>query len=234
MAKRTAQQPERIGATLDRLPPNNLEAERGVIGAILLDPRLCDDVAIVLRPDDFYLDQHRRVYRRLLEMNAASSGIDLTLLVEELRSSGELVEIGGEAYLAELMNSVQVTAHAAYYAKIVQQNAIRRQLIETCESVLSDAYAPEVQPKELVARAEEKIVAINDQRSGGKLLSMHDIMPDVFRLVDADGRRSRRRLDEFIDLDNMLGGLHGSELIIWRRALDGQDGAGRISPTMSP
>lgn len=215
MAKRTAQQPERIGATLDRLPPNNLEAERGVIGAILLDPRLCDDVAIVLRPDDFYLDQHRRIYRRLLEMNAASSGIDLTLLVEELRSSGELVEIGGEAYLAELMNSVQVTAHAAYYAKIVQQNAIRRQLIETCESVLSDAYAPEVQPKELVARAEEKIFAINDQRSGGKLLSMHDIMPDVFRLVDA---RMAGEVDGvstgFIDLDNMLGGLHGSELII--------------------
>ncbi len=215
MAKRTAQQPERIGATLDRLPPNNLEAERGVIGAILLDPRLCDDVAIVLRPDDFYLDQHRRIYRRLLEMNAVSSGIDLTLLVEELRSSGELVEIGGEAYLAELMNSVQVTAHAAYYAKIVQQNAIRRQLIETCESVLSDAYAPEVQPKELVARAEEKIFAINDQRSGGKLLSMHDIMPDVFRLVDA---RMAGEVDGvstgFIDLDNMLGGLHGSELII--------------------
>ena len=220
MAKKSVKQSAKTelppsSSSFDRSPPCNVEAERGVIGAILLDPRLCDDLAVLVRPNDFYLDQHRRIYACLLEMNAESSGIDLTLLVERLRSSGELVEIGGEAYLAELMTSVQVTAHAVHYAKIVQQNATRRQLIETCERVLNDAYDPSIQPKELVAQAEERIFAINDQRSTGVLEPMKDLIPKVFHLIDqrASGEVNGVRTG-FIDLDQMLGGLHGSELII--------------------
>ncbi len=204
-----------IGSVLDRLPPNNPEAERGVVGAILLDPRLCDDVATIVRPDDFYFEANRRVYRRLLEMNAAATGIDLTLLVDRLRGSGELEEVGGEAYLAELMSSVQVTAHAARYAEIVQKNAVRRRLIETSERILRDAYEPEFQPKELVAQAEEKIFAIGDERGSNRLQPMNELMQDVLRLIDA---RASGEVDGvptgFIDLDQMLGGLHGSELII--------------------
>ncbi len=215
MAKKTTRQPEKGGAAFDRQPPYNLEAERGVLGAILLDPRLCDDVAVIVSPNDFYLERHRRVYRRLLAMTASSSGIDLTLLVEELRASGELVEIGGEAYLAELMTSVQVTAHAVHYAKIVQQNAIRRQVIEACEKSLEEAYSPEIQPKELVARAEEKIFSINENRLGGETMSMNELIPLVQELVE---KREEGVLDGvstgFVDLDRMIGGLHGSELII--------------------
>ena len=215
MAKKTARQPEKTGTPFDRQPPCNVEAERGVLGALLLDPRLCDDVAVIARPNDFYLDQHRRIYRQLLEMNAESTGIDLTLLVEKLRASGELVEIGGEAYLAELMNSVQVTAHAIHYAKIVQQNSLRRQLIETCEKSLNEAYAPEIPPKELVARAEERIFAVSEDRMGNNLASMRDLMPLVSELIEkrqsgvADGVSTG-----FGDLDAMIGGLHGSELVI--------------------
>ena len=198
-----------------RVPPNNLEAERGVLGAILLDPQLCDDVALVVRPDDFYLDKHRRIYRRLLAMNADASGIDVTLLVEALRRSGELEEVGGEAYLAELMTSVQVTAHAAYYAKIVSQNAMRRMVIDACETALNDAYSPQIQPQELVARAEERIFAINDAHNTTRLERMNELLPDVFHLIDA---RAAGDVDGvptgFADLDSMLGGLHGSELII--------------------
>lgn len=219
MAKKTTKtaetNAESIGSVLNRLPPYNLEAERGVIGAILLDPHLSDDVGTIVRADDFYLDQHRRIYRRLQDMNAAASGVDLTLLVEQLRASGELVEIGGEAYLAELMTSVQVTAHAVYYAQIVRQNAIRRELIQACESILSDAYAPEIQPKTLLSQAEEKIFALNDDRGSSALQPMKDVMQDVFHLIDA---RAAGEVDGvptgFLDLDQMLGGLHGSELII--------------------
>lgn len=203
------------GLLQDRAMPNNLEAERGVLGAILLDPHLCDDVATIIRPGDFYLDKHRRIYKSLLDMNAESKGVDLTLLVEQLRSTNELEEVGGEAYLAELMQSVQVTAHAIYYAKIVAQNATRRALIETCENILNDAYAPEIQPKELVAHAEEQIFAINDARASNALVPMRSLLQDVFHLID---RRAEGEVDGvstgFYDLDNMLGGLHGSELII--------------------
>ena len=194
-----------------RVLPNNLEAERGVLGAILLDPQLCDDVSLVVRPDDFYLDKHRRIYRRLLAMNAESTGVDVTLLVEALRSSGELEEIGGEAYLAELMTSVQVTAHASHYAKIVAQNSMRRMVIGVCETALNDAYSPEIQPKELVARTEERIFEINDKHNTTRIERMSDLLPEVFHLIDA---RAAGEVDGvptgFKDLDKMIGGLHGS------------------------
>lgn len=209
--KPTATSPEGGGGIPDRPSPCNVEAERGVIGAILLDPALCDDIATLLRPDDFYLDKNRRIYRALLEMHAASQGIDLTLLVEQLRANNELEEVGGEAYLAELMTSVQVTAHAQYYAKIVLQNATRRQLIDTCGKIINDAFSPEVQPKELISRAEEQIFAINDQRAAGSVEPMRNLIKDVFHLID---RRAAGEVDGvptgFIDLDAMLGGLHGS------------------------
>ncbi len=219
MAKKKVnpQEPATLPAfgSIERMPPCNLEAERGVIGAILLDPRLCDEVSPIVRPDDFYYDPNRRIYRRLLDMNSESQGIDLTLLVEGLRQSGELEEVGGEAYLGELMTSVQVTAHAAYYANIVQQNAIRRQLIETCENVLNDAYAPEIKPNELVSRAEERIFSIHDKRGTGNLERMDSLMTSVFHLID---KRASGEVDGvptgFMDLDAMLGGLHGSELVI--------------------
>lgn len=199
----------------ERVLPYNDEAERGVLGAILLDPRLCDDVTTIVRPNDFYLDKHRRVFKNLLDMHSASSGIDLTLLVEQLRKTNELEEIGGEAYLAELMRSVQVTAHAKYYAEIVANNAIRRGIIQACETILNDAYSPEIQTKDLTAQAEEKIFAINDQRSSNALVPMNLLLQDVFHLVD---RRASGEVDGvstgFIDLDKMLGGFHGSELII--------------------
>ena len=213
--KKTTTPPPTDASPIDRALPCNLDAERGVIGAILLDPNLCDDVATIVRPNDFYLDKHRRIYRALTEMNATSHVIDLTLLVEQLRSTNELEEVGGEAYLAELMQSVQVTAHATHYANIVSQNAIRRSLIGAAEDILVKAYSPEFQPRELVAAAEEKIFAVNDERSSNSLKSMRDLMEDVFELVDKRASGENDAVDTgFLDLNKVLGGFHPSELII--------------------
>ena len=201
--------------SVERALPCNIDAERGVIGAILLDPQLCDDVATIVRPNDFYLDKHRRIYRALVEMSASSQGIDLTLLVEQLRASNELEEIGGEAYLAELLQSVQVTAHATHYANIVAQNATRRALIAAAEDILNRAYSPEFQTRELVAHAEEKIFAVNDERSSNSLQSMRELMPTVFELVDKRASGETDAVDTgFQDLNRILGGFHPSELII--------------------
>ena len=204
-----------VPADLDRQAPNSLEAERGVVGAILLNPSICDDVAVILRPDDFYSSANRRIYRHLLEMNSSGGGIDLTLLIERLRNSAELVEVGGEPYLAELMRSVQVAAHATHYAKIVRDKAILRDLIETSATILGSAYEPEHTPRELIGLAEEKIFAIGDARNTNRVLDMRDIMMEVLHTIDL---RSGNDIDGiatgFHDLDEMLGGLHGSELII--------------------
>lgn len=207
--------PSSPGAELDAATPSNLEAERAVIGAIIIDPHLCDEVVNIVRPRDFYLDRHRRIYQCLIDMNADGVGVDVTLLLEQLRTTNQLEEVGGEAYVGELLQSVQVTAHVQHYAKIVAQNATRRQLIETCQKILADAYEPGIQPKELVAHAEEQIFAINEARDANVLVPMRDLMQDVFHLID---KRAAGEVDGvstgFIDLDQMLGGLHGSELII--------------------
>ena len=95
--------PARVSSEiLDRLPPQNLDAEKGVLGSLLLDPNLCDDVALMLRPDDFYADANQKLYGHLLAMHDEGSRIDTTLLVERLSTAGDLEAVGGAAYLAEV------------------------------------------------------------------------------------------------------------------------------------
>ena len=106
---------------LDRLPPHNLDAERGVLGSILLDPHLCDDVVLIIRPDDFYADAHRKLFGHMVAMHDEGRRIDETLLVERLKTAADLEAVGGKAYLAEIVQSVPVAAHAVYYARIVRE-----------------------------------------------------------------------------------------------------------------
>lgn len=188
-------------------------AEQAVIGAILIDPAVCDEVATVVKPSDFYVDKNRRIYQRLLDMNA-DGAIDLTLLVEELRKSNELEEVGGEVYLGEIMLAVHSTAHAVQYANIVAQRAMRRNMIDACESALSDANSDDVDIKELIAKVEERVFAINEDRTTSAL-SASEILPDVFHILD---RRATGAIDGvttgFSELDRMLGGLHNSDFIV--------------------
>src|SRR5262245_25012039 len=105
---------------LDRRPPCNLEAERGVLGSILLLPIVCDDVALILHPDDFYDDAHKTLYTHLRSMHDEGRRIDTTLLVERLRGQGDFERIGGAPFLAEVLQSVPTAANATYYAQIVK------------------------------------------------------------------------------------------------------------------
>lgn len=199
----------------DRLPPHSLEAERGVIGAVMLDPMVCDDIAVIVRPSDFYAESNRKIYEHLLQMHASGSGIDIMLLVEHLKTAGDFEDIGGESYLAELMSSVHVTAHAVHYAKIVRDKAILRELIHTSANILHDAYEPEHSPRDLVSQAEERIFAINDDRSNNQAVKMHDVLMETFRVIDARMEGGTDGIPTgFTDLDGMTGGLHGSELLI--------------------
>ena len=199
----------------DRLPPHNLDAERGVLGAILLNPMVCDDIAEIVRDSDFYAESNKIIFKHLITMHSSGSGIDVMLLVEHLKTAGDFEAAGGEAYLAELMTSVHVTAHAEHYAKIVRDKAVLRELIDTSAGILHDAYEPEHTPRELVGKAEERIFAINDARSS-QAIRMHDVLFETMRIIEArmehggaDGIRTG-----FTEIDTMTGGLHGSELLI--------------------
>ncbi|MBO7206357.1 MAG: replicative DNA helicase [Kiritimatiellae bacterium] len=195
--------------------PRNDDAERAVIGAVLVRSELCDDVATVLRPSDFYVDAHRRIFARLVEMLAESKGADLILLVQRLRESGELKEVGGEAYLAELMESAQTTAHAVRYAEIVRDLSIKRRLIAASEKILHDAESGENEARELIARAEEKIFEVGERGVDGTTKTAAEILPLVYSALDARARGENLGLSTgFSELDKILGGLRNAELIV--------------------
>ena len=213
----TGHAPARVTSEiLDRLPPQNLDAEKGVLGSILLDPNLADDIALVLRPEDFYAEANKKLYGHLLAMHDEGSRIDSTLLLERLRSAGDLELIGGAAYLAEVAHSVPYAANAVYYAEIVRAKATLRALIHASTEILRDAYEPTLDPRELVGRAEEQIFAVHDQRSTDQITTIHDLLIEAFDRIDA-------RIDHgagvgvpsgFTDIDNLTGGMHDSEFIV--------------------
>lgn len=213
----TGSQPAKVGSEiLDRLPPQNLDAEKGVLGSILLDPDIADEVAMVVRPEDFYAEANEKLYRHLQEMHDAGGRIDTTLLLERLRSAGDLERIGGVAYLAEVAHAVPYAANAVYYAEIVRAKSTLRALIHASTEILRCAYEPTLDPREMVGRAEEMIFAVHDERSSDKVTTVQNVLVEAFERIDA-------RLEHgegagvptgFTDLDTMTGGLHESELII--------------------
>ena len=202
---------------LDRQPPRSLEAERGVLGSILLMPDACDDVALILRPDDFYDDANQKLFAHMLAMHDAGRRIDSTLLVEQLRTAGELETVGGVAYLIELSQAVPHAAHAVYYSQVVKDKATLRSLIYASTEILRDAYDTSAEAREMLSRAEERIFSILEQKGSGDLANIGDILHEAIVRIDARMKQEQTIggiETGFTDLDALTGGLHDSELII--------------------
>jgi replicative DNA helicase len=200
---------------LDRLPPHSLEAEKAVLGSILLDPPMCDEVVLVLRPEDFYAEANAKLYRHMVAMHDEGKRIDTTLLVERLKEAGEYEAVGGDAYLLEVFRSVAVAAHAVHYAEIVRDKAILRSLIHATTEILRDAYDSTRPCRELLNAAEERVFALNDERSEDQIASIHDVLIAAFAQIDRRAQGEASGIPTgFADLDSLTGGLHNAELII--------------------
>ncbi|HEX4145561.1 MAG TPA: replicative DNA helicase [Pirellulales bacterium] len=202
---------------LDRQPPRSVDAERAVLGSMMLSSEVTDDVALVLRGDDFYDEAHRRLYDHMRAMHDEGRKVDLILLVERLKNAGDLEFVGGMAYLAEVMQSVATAAHAAYYAEIVRDKATLRSLIHSSTEILRESYDGSLDPREMLSRAEQKIFSILDNRGAGDLEDIGSILQDALMRIDARMKNEHAVggiETGFSDLDVMTGGLHGSELVI--------------------
>ena len=218
IARMPAAPPARVSSEiLDRLPPHNLDAEKGVLGSVLLDPNLCDDV--VCAPASRRLLRRRQPEAlRPPAGDARRGGADRhhAAAWNGCGPAGDLEAIGGAAYLAEVLHSVPHAANAVYYAEIVRDKATLRALIHASTEILRDAYEPTLDPREMVGRAEEMIFAVHDQRSTDQVTNAHDLL--------VRGVRPHRRPDAagegvgvptgFQDLDNLTGGLHDSEFVV--------------------
>ncbi len=202
---------------LDRQPPCDVAAEQAVLGSIMLLPETCDEVAFILRADDYYDDANAKLYTNMMAMHDEGRKIDLTLLVDQLKQSGDLETIGGTAYLASIMNSVATAAHATYYAEIVRKKATLRSLIGASTDILRSAYDESSDARELLSQAEQKVFAIQDERGGNTVTGIREILHDAMDRIDARMKGEHTQggvVSGFADFDAMTGGMHNSELLI--------------------
>jgi replicative DNA helicase len=165
--------------------PANVDAERGVLGSILLKPDVCDDVVLVVRPADFADEAHQTLYRHILELHDAGKRVDVTIVVERLRTQGDLERVGGAPAIAEIVQSVPHAAHAVHYAQIVRDKAMLRSLIDASTDILRDAYDAADEPREQVARAEAKIFQILETGSSAEAKPIESVLEQVMVRMDA-------------------------------------------------
>ena len=201
----------------DRELPFNLEAEIGVLGSMVLLPDTCDDVINICHADDFYDPAHQCLFQHIVEMHTSGHKFDITLLRERLISCDDYEKVGGAAYLAKIFTAVANAAHAAYYAKIVHEKSLTRNIIHTCHSILDRAYEQNVNSDTKLTFAEQEIFSIGEKRQTNTLVEAKTAMHLALDRFDQrmQGHQIEGTIDTgFTDLDKLTGGLHASELVI--------------------
>lgn len=199
----------------DELPPQNIESEEGTLGSLLLDDSTIDEVSPFLKPEDFYRDSHQIICRRVFELRAEGSPVDAITLIERLKMNDEFGKVGGDDTIRRLLEAPPHSANAVYYAQIVRQKAISRQLIDTHNQGLRDAYSNLFTADQLVQMAEESIFAIGDSRSTAEVLDLAD------GIAQADALAALRSHGEvqgvasgWRDVDEVLDGFQPGSLTI--------------------
>ncbi|KUP09990.1 DNA helicase [Bacillus coahuilensis m2-6] len=201
----------------DRLPPQNIEAEQAVLGAIFLEPTALTTASEVLLPDDFYRNAHQRIFSVMMRLNDAGKAVDLVTVTEDLLAKKELEDVGGVSYLSELAGSVPTAANIEYYAKIVEEKALLRRLISTATTIASDGYSREDEVDALLSEAEKNIMAVAQRKNAS---AFHDIKDVLVRTYDNIEQLHLRTGDVtgiptgFADLDHMTAGFQRNDLII--------------------
>ncbi|MGH7202262.1 MAG: replicative DNA helicase [Planctomycetaceae bacterium] len=200
-----------------KMSPQNLDAERGVLGSILLLNEALDEVADFLHADHFYEDGHRKIYSAIFDLYEKAVRVDALTLAEELGRRGQLQEIGGAPAILQILESVPHAAHAKYYANIVREKSIQRSLIYTCTEVLRECYAASSDTEDILERAEQGIFRILSERESIDRMSIGEILFEAFD-------RIKERLEKegsisglstgFLDLDARTNGFQPSELIV--------------------
>ncbi len=200
-----------------KLTPQDLEAERSLLGAILRDETLFPDVLEKIGPNDFYDKKHITIFRALKTIYDRNQSIDLVTARAELKKEGLLKEIGGAQYLADLTNSVPTTAHALSYADLVEQASVRRRLIKAGTNIVEGAYDGGKEVGELLGAAEKELFEVSDKTIKSDYTPLSDLLIDAFNRMENlhKNRGALRGLKTgFADLDKYTAGLQKGDLII--------------------
>src|SRR6187401_1154681 len=206
-----------VVAAADRTLPHNLEAERSVLGAILVHNDAFNQAAQVIDSQDFYRDAHRRIFDRMVALNERNHAIDFVTLKEELARAGDLDEVGGPAYVASLADGVPRATNVEYYARIVKEKATLRNLIYAASKIVTNAYEADQESDLILDEAESAIFAVADDRLKSGFIAMRDLVKDSFPKIEKLFEQKRLITGVptgFVDLDEMTRGLQGGDLII--------------------
>ena len=201
----------------DRLPPQNMEAEQAVLGAIFLEPSSLTLASEMLIPEDFYRGAHQRIFNAMLKLNDKGEAIDLVTVTEELAATKLLEDVGGISYLSELAGSVPTAANIEYYAKIVEEKSLLRRLIRTATSIAQDSYTREDEVDALLGEAEKSILEVSQRKSAGSFHQIKDVLVRTYDNIEVMHNRVgdiTGIATGFAELDKMTAGFQRNDLII--------------------
>lgn len=203
--------------TPDKLPPQNIEAEMSLLGCLMLDKNAIVKVVDFLQPKDFYKGIHQAIYLAMQNLFGRGEPIDLLSVSARLKEEEKLKEVGGSAYLTELINAVPTATHVLSYAKIVQKKRILRDLIDASYDIGLMGYKEAEDVDELLDQAEKRIFSIAQKSLSQHFVAVKDTLGEAFERIDnlSKYEGTMRGLPTgFVDLDNKLAGLQKSDLII--------------------
>lgn len=203
----------------ERLPPYNKEAEQSVLGSMLRDNTVIDDVVQVLHKSEyFYTDAHQKIFQGVIALHTQAHPVDLVTLGSWLYDQKWIEDIGGPAYLAVLWDAAPTAANAVYYANIVREKGITRSLIHAGNDILRDAYDQAMPAEELLGSAEKRILEIAEMGTTGETVSLYEALNEAYKRIDARVSKTDISLSGvptgYLDLDEKTGGFQVSELII--------------------
>jgi replicative DNA helicase len=200
-----------------RIPPQNIESERALLGSIMLRPEALAEIMDILRPEAFYADKHKTIFEAMVHLYERREPIDLLTLSSKLKESVDLDRIGGMSYLTEMVNSVPSSSNAEHYAEIISKKYTMRRLIEAAEGIVKIGYDEESQIEELLDKAEKKLYEVTSKNLSGKYVEMKDVLGEAMERLDRLHKTKgelRGVPTGFKDLDNKLSGFQNSDLII--------------------
>ncbi len=202
---------------IDRIPPQNIEAEQSVLGALLIDANAIEKVSGILKAEDFYRQDNRIIYEAMENLRNRSEAVDLVTVTEELRKLGKLDAVGGIGAITALSNAVPTAANVVYHANIVAEKSLRRQLISAATEVAATGYEDEEDIETTIDTAEQKILSVANRRNITNVTSIKDIVKDAMGRIEKlyDSKEAFTGLPTgFVDFDKMTSGLQPSDLII--------------------
>ncbi|MCX5696018.1 MAG: replicative DNA helicase [Candidatus Omnitrophica bacterium] len=204
-------------APLDKIPPQNLDAEMAVLGSMLLDEEAIATAVEILDKNFFYKDTHQKIFQAISDLYAVNKAVDLITLTDALKREGSLDAIGGVSYLTSLANSVPTSANIGHYVQIVKEKSILRTLINNSTKIISLCYESEGNVAEVVDNAERFIFEVSERKTQGSYLHIKEIVKESIETIDVLYRKKAHVTGiptGFIDFDIKTAGLQNSDLIV--------------------